>query len=312
MATRNFVPRADGEGSLGTSTKKWGDVHAVKATIATIMGKASKAGTADTAAHAAMADAVAYIPDCAASHNAFYRGKDLTSYFESGEMSKAIADGTFKDIYPGDYITKSVTVNGTAYNNVKFVVGDLDYYLRMGDSACEAHHVLMVPDTVIGSARMNPTHTTEGGYAGSEMWKTTIPLYAAGLQNAFGSSHIVSHRVLLSNAVNADYASNAGMNRKGAAEDNWGTWYDVVCNLMNEMQVYGSLIFTSSAGEARSMPHQISAFRFNNDLRNAHCSDYWLTAVVASGSFAYSWHIGSAGSSVAGSLRGVRPYFLLR
>ena len=28
MATRNFVPRADGEGSLGTSAKKWSAVHA--------------------------------------------------------------------------------------------------------------------------------------------------------------------------------------------------------------------------------------------------------------------------------------------
>lgn len=31
-------------------------------------------------------------------HNALFRGKDLTDYFNSGQMSKAIADGTFKNI----------------------------------------------------------------------------------------------------------------------------------------------------------------------------------------------------------------------
>ena len=28
MSTRNIVPRADGEGGLGTAAKKWGAVHA--------------------------------------------------------------------------------------------------------------------------------------------------------------------------------------------------------------------------------------------------------------------------------------------
>ena len=37
-------------------------------------------------------------------HNALFSGKDLTDYFNSGEMSKAIADGTFKNIYIGDYV----------------------------------------------------------------------------------------------------------------------------------------------------------------------------------------------------------------
>jgi hypothetical protein len=42
--------------------------------------------------------------DNAGAHNSIYRGKDLTSYFDSGEMSTAIANGTFANIYPGDYM----------------------------------------------------------------------------------------------------------------------------------------------------------------------------------------------------------------
>lgn len=299
----------------------------------------------------------------AAAHNAFYRGKDLTSYFDSGDMSKAIANGTFEDIYPGDYITKSVTIDGTAYENVKFVVGDLDYYYLMGPTSLTTHHVLMIPDSVIGVAPMNlPVdettttthektdtdkegtvverngdltittvttisgstttvkvtkksgngHHTYGGYAGSNMWQVTMPKYATGLTDAFGADHLVKHQVLLSNAVNVDLKSNAGDAWMGAAVDNYLTWYDVTCNLMNEMQAYGSLVWTSSAGEARSMNHQIAAFRHSYDLQNAHRRDYWLTAVAYASVFANSWYAGGASCSVAGSPSGVRPYFLLR
>lgn len=35
MATKNIVPRADGEGSIGTSAKKWGNVYADNITVTT-------------------------------------------------------------------------------------------------------------------------------------------------------------------------------------------------------------------------------------------------------------------------------------
>ena len=81
----------------------------------------------------------------AAAHNGLYRGKDLTSYFNSGEMSAAIADGSFKDIYPGDYIIKTVTIDGVTYADTKFIVMDLDYFCPwcFGDSGELTHHVVI-------------------------------------------------------------------------------------------------------------------------------------------------------------------------
>ncbi len=35
MSTRNIVPRNDGEGSLGTSEKKWGETNTNKLTVTT-------------------------------------------------------------------------------------------------------------------------------------------------------------------------------------------------------------------------------------------------------------------------------------
>lgn len=99
-------------------------------------------------------DIVALYPT-AAAHNSIYRGKDLTAYMESGGMSTAIANGTFTDIYPGDYIIKSITIDGTTYSNVKFIVMDLDYHLHCGDTETTAHHVVIMPEEALGSAQMN-------------------------------------------------------------------------------------------------------------------------------------------------------------
>ena len=46
-------------------------------------------------------------PDGAEAHNAMWGGRDITAAFNNGTVSEHIADGTFKDIFPGDYITKA-------------------------------------------------------------------------------------------------------------------------------------------------------------------------------------------------------------
>lgn len=166
----------------------------------------------------------------AAAHNVFYRGKDLTSYWESGEMSKAIQAGTFTDIYPGDYITKAVTVNGTTYT-VKWEVADLDYFLHTGEAETTAHHVVMLASKAYHvNVSMNSTNTTEGGYVGSNMWKTIIPYHSTGIQNAFGSAHVLSHQELLTTAVSTTATSAAGAGFVGSST-NWA-WTSVLANIM--------------------------------------------------------------------------------
>ena len=249
--------------------------------------------------------------DNAGAHNALYRGKDLTAYFSSGDMSAAIANGTFADIYPGDYVTKSITVGGTTYN-VKWVVAGINTLLYT-DNALKSNHVVMVPEGIIGKAVMNDTNTTEGGYAGSKMFTETIPLYAAAITAAFGASHVVKHSVLLSQSVNNALDSMCGMGNRGAAVDNWNTWTEVTCNLMNEMMVYGSLIWTSGAGEARSCPIQLPAFRHDPSLMWAKNNNFWLSSVARSGVFAFvGGVVGGANNGGASYSYGVRPYFLLK
>ena len=49
-------------------------------------------------------------PDGAEAHNAMWGGRDITAAFDAGTVSTNIANGTFRDIFPGDYITKQVTI----------------------------------------------------------------------------------------------------------------------------------------------------------------------------------------------------------
>lgn len=248
--------------------------------------------------------------DNAGAHNALYRGKNLTSYFDSGAMSTAISNGTFNDIYPGDYIVKSVTVDGTTYSNVEWVVGDLDYHLHRGDTENTTHHVLVFPRAHIGNKPMNASNVTAGGFVGSVMWTTTLQLYATGIKAAFGADHVLSHRELLSSAESDTIASGAGAGYNGATTS--FSWCDVTVNLFNEPMVYGGRVLSSSLYDVGDCYTQIAAMRHNKSLSFDRSYWYWLRAVASSSSFAiasgYGYANGNAASSSGG---GVRPYFLL-
>lgn len=224
-------------------------------------------------------------------------------------MSTAIAAGTFDNIYPGDYIVKSVTVDGTTYSNIVWVVGDLDYHLHRGNIEDTTHHVLVFPRGHIGNKPMNATNITTGGFVGSVMWTTTLPLYATGIKAAFGADHVLSHREMLSNEKSDTIASGAGNGETGATT-NW-SWYDVTVNLFNEPMVYGGRVLSSSFLDVGDCNTQVAAMRHNKSLsfdRDFWC---WLRAVVSSLHFAYATGYGHADRGLASDLGSVRPYFLL-
>ena len=251
------------------------------------------------------------------SHNSIYRGKDLTSYFASGEMSQAIANGTFKDIYIGDYIIKPITVDGTTYN-VKWVVADFDYYYGVGDTECATHHILMIPDvTVQLNVSMNDTNDTTGAYLGSKMWTVNMPLYKTGIINAFGDAHVLKHRELLTKTMIPTAASAAGAGWTGSCTD-WA-WTDTWVNIPNEPMVYGGRVFSSSGYDVGCANKQLALFRHERFSKNKYSDGarkwFWLRAVASGSRFCFASHRGYAAyddASHRDSYGGIRPYFLLR
>ena len=225
-------------------------------------------------------------PDGAEAHNAMWGGRDITAAFNNGTVSANIKNGTFRDIFPGDYITKQVTISGTAYT-VNWVIADCDYWWHKGDqgNVMETHHVVIVPQVPIFNARMNSANTTEGGYAGSEMHKNIIPACATGIVNAFGSSHILTFRDGITNSVDTSHISS-GIPQFTGTPVWWGTWVSAQCNLMSEKMVYRAPICSAGAADNTMATRQMSAFRLSEKLINYNRQWYWLRNIVSSADFA--------------------------
>ena len=266
------------------------------------------------------------VPDGAANHRNFYRGKDLTVAFTAGTGSANIANGTFKDIFPGHYITKSITLpqiltaDGTTEHitqktyTVNFVIADLDVWLHRGYPSCETHHVAIVPQSVVFNSCMNETNTTRGGYKGSFMNTNVMPAFGKALRNAFGNDHILQFNFFDTNAVNNDLKPGGIVNFTGATY--WGNnghdWASHYCHLMTETMVYGAPITASCAADEIMGGVQMAAFRLNNNLfYNGQV--YWLSDVVSSAYFAHFGFVGGGGVGADGasSSLGVRPFALL-
>ena len=251
-------------------------------------------------------------PDGAEAHNAMWGGRDITAAFNAGTVSERIADGTFKDIFPGDYITKQVTISGTTYA-INWVVADCDYWINKGDqnNGMETHHVVIVPQQPIFNANMNDTNTTEGGYAGSRMYTQTIPACATGIVGAFGSDHILTFRDLIVNNINASGISLGNSSWLGVSALGSGQWVDARCNLIGEHMVYGHSVWSSGGENQMIQTRQFSAFRLSERLINYNRAHWWLRDIVSSAHFASVGGYGNATTSVASYVFGVRPFALL-
>ena len=237
-------------------------------------------------------------------------GRDITASFNNGTVSANIANGTFRDIFPGDYITKQVTISGKTYT-VNWVIADCDYWINKGDTAVTVHHVAIVPQAPIFDANMNATNTTEGGYMGSRMFKETIPACATGIVNAFGASHILTFRDWLISGMTANQISSGLPNFTGGAQ--WGAspWVSVQCDLMTEKMVLGAPVNSASALDEWCATRQMSAFRLSENLINYNRQWYWLRNIVSSALFAIVHGYGNADTDYASTSHGVRPFALL-
>lgn len=230
------------------------------------------------------------LADGAAAHNCIYRGKNLGTSV-TAEQYAAISSGKFTDLYIGDYwVIKGVTYRIAAF----------DYYYNCGDTNFTKHHVVIVPDTSLYKAQMNTSNVTTGGYTGSAMYKSNLAQAKTTIKAAFGSAHVLTKRELLTNAVNGNTPSG------------WA-WFDSDVELMNEVQVYGSIAWGAHDGNGYNVASgdgQFPLFMFDRTkLHNRE--DYWLRDVSSATVFSYVRGDGCAACGNASSSFGVRPAFCI-
>lgn len=234
------------------------------------------------------------------NHNAIFRGDDLFAKgYTIDDICAMISDGSFSDIYIGDYFTLSGTIENvpskaestqTVTYNTKFRIAGLDTYLDTGDTSFTKHHAVIVPDDNIGSNLMNSDNTTASGYAGSFMHTSVLPVYDTHFSEKL-NNHLLEHRDLLS-----------------TSNSNWN-WYSIKTRLMSEVEVYGTRLFGTNY-DVGTAYRKFPLF----DLAPKYiCSSnaYWLRAITANTHFAIVQSYGNAYRSIASHVDGVRPAFVI-
>lgn len=231
--------------------------------------------------------------DNAGAHNSIYRGKNLGTTVTE-EQWEAISSGTFTDLYIGDY---------WVIGGVNWRIAAFDYYLNCGDTSFTKHHAVIVPDTCLYNAQMNTTNVTTGAYKGSAMYTANLTQAKSTINSAFGSSHVLSHRIYLSNATSNGRASA-------------GEWTDSTVDLMCEHMVYGSGIF-SPVSDGSNVPNnyrvekgQLPLFALEPS-RICNKDTWWLRDVITAAGFAEVGGNGSADYYYASLSNGVRPAFCI-
>lgn len=231
--------------------------------------------------------------DNAGAHNSIYRGKNLGTTVTE-EQWEAISSGTFTDLYIGDY---------WVIGGVNWRIAAFDYYLNCGDTSFTKHHAVIVPDTCLYSAQMNTTNVTTGAYKGSAMYTANLTQAKSTINSAFGSSHVLSHRIYLSNATSNGRASA-------------GEWTDSTVDLMCEHMVYGSGIF-SPVSDGSNVPNnyrvekgQLPLFALEPS-RICNRDTWWLRDVITAAIFASVGDGGNATYNGASNSLGVRPAFCI-
>lgn len=248
------------------------------------------AQTAATNAENAAAPVLAILSSGAGAHNSIYRGKNLGTSVTATQWA-AIADGSFTDLYIGDY---------WVIGDVTYRIAAFDYYYRTGDTVCNTHHVTLVPDGNMYTHAMNDTNVTTGGYVGSKMYTEGLEQAKTTINVAF-SGHILQHRIYLTNAVANGRASGCA-------------WCDSEVDLMCEQMVYGSGIFSpvsdgsNFSANYRVEKSQLPLFQ-HEPSRICNRTTWWLRDVITASYFALVDDNGNATCYYASSSYGVRPAF---
>ena len=329
----NLIPATNDAYDLGSASKQWLNTYSKgyyyngvawgldKANVWTANNQFAKINTIET--------------NTVEWHNSHYRGINLISdghFADVAALLTAIRAQDWSDIYIGDYVELTFTYEG-ASRTVKFYVGEIDKFYKVGNTSLETHHLVMVTGDLGINQVMNDSNTTAGGYVGSKAHTVTLPALYAILNPLFNNA-ILTHREHLSNTVlsaqtvslslddgngavtyscnNFPVYSSGDPNTPGCVTA--GSWYDCNLVLMSEIEMFGSNRFSSSGIDDIMCPEgQIAAFKYNRNLQTLNRTiNTWLRNVNSASRFCNCLSFGYSGRNVATNtgLR-LRPRFLI-
>lgn len=246
------------------------------------------------------------VPDGAQTHNNIFRGANLGALTSTHIAN--IQNGSFKDMFIGDYFS---------INNSNYVIAGINTKHLHGDRSSLGNHLLLMPDrfskledgtVMTGDGKtthyMNDTDTTDGGFANTKLYKTYMPSIQRKLEADFGS-HLLTFRDVVSTHVD----------NSGAPDQ--AEWRDVKLGIPNEVMVYGTILNGNNKyGSMNNIGDdnvQLPLFRLNPDeFTNHKAGSFWLRDIGSASRFASVGNFGDARVDAASNpWNGVRAFFLI-
>ena len=217
--------------------------------------------------------------------------------FDLNVLKQAVADQNLEKygLKPGD----QKTINGHTY-----VIAGLNP--MKGTSTpyrVTANHVglIVIPHTTQAWNASGNTYTGAdsrgAGYANSDLHYYLVNILLPLVKTDLGAANLLAHSKLLSNAVNQN-----GINRYGEAtgcSSGWGWVADQYISALSEVQVYGSVVWSSSGFDTGEACRQLDVFRHYNHTEIFGGEYPWLRDVVSASYAAYCHHYGLADSDPA-------------
>lgn len=263
----------------------------------------------------------------AALANSRFEYKDITDEFDAGTVSTDIANNDFTKYSVGNYIKKEITI--PAYKNgttdvaaqtvtVRIVFAHFNLFYSgvlpdVGTAYTEGTYAnIMTPHVAcvicdLPNCAMNRSNTTTDGYFGSYMHGTFLTgrmltaLAGAGITIA---DHLVKHSKLLTTHINATGYNRFGSN--SGCSNNWDWKADQYISLMSEIQLFGSIAWSSSGYDTGEANEKLSLFNHIRPNKLFGNRNIWLRDVASATAFAYLSCGGYASDGSAGGT-GIAP-----
>ena len=211
-----------------------------------------------------------------------------------------ITDGSFDDIYIGDYIIDS--------NNKVYRIAGLDTELNKGEVAVSAHHAVIVPDLPLINMNWNESNSTSGGYQNSYIQAYCDNAGKNIIESVFGEEHVLITNDYLSSSVNTTVASPGYAGYTGASSGM--SWSSHKARLMSEIEVFGCKIWSGSF-DIGSANMQLPLFRLVPALATFSRMSYWLSGIASATNACFVSAYGYVNNYPVNNAFGVRPRFLI-
>ena len=258
-------------------------------------------------------------PDAIIDANSRFEYKDITAEFDAGIVSQDISNNDFSKYSLGNYIKKTITIpaykNGTSdipdttvTVRIVFAHFNLFYSGELPDVDTpytkDAYSNTMTPHIAciicdLPNCAMNSLNTTEGGYFNSYMHSTFLSGRVLTALSGIGitiSDHLVKHKKLLTTSI-----TNNGINRSGGSNgcSNNYEWKDEYISLMSEIQLFGSIVWSSTGYDTGEANEKLAIFNFIRPNKLFGYKNIWLRDIASAADFATLYVQGHAGSIVA-------------